>query len=268
MKVNFLIIGSAKSATTSVSNALAQHPDICFSQPKEPQFFSKIDWRNHINSYHALFKTKAKLYGEGSTNYTKFPSFNKSVHSDIHEYNPDMKLIYIMRNPIDRIISHYTHTYNRGYEKNKNIDNAIISQNHYIDVSKYATQITPYIKQFGKEQVLLLFFEDFIAHPQDVLDNVYRFLKVDQLDIDTSSLNSNKSFNRRVLHYKYDNPKTVWEKIKKIGLIIKNYFNSDFIDSKPQLSEATKKYIISNVSDDIKTIEKLANKDLSNWLKY
>jgi hypothetical protein len=268
LKVNFLIIGAAKSATTSVSSALAQHPEICFCQPKEPQFFSKIDWRRHISDYHALFKTEAKLYGEGSTNYTKFPSFNQDIQSDIFEYNPEMKLIYIMRNPIDRIISHYTHTYNRGYEKNKNIDDAVMSQSHYIDVSKYATQIEPYIKEFKKEQVLLLFFEDFINKPQDVLNDIYHFLNINQLDIDISSLNSNKSFDRRVLHYKYDYPKTIWEKIKKMGFIIKNYFNSDFIDSKPQLSEATKKHIISKVSNDIKTIEKLTNRDLSNWLKY
>ncbi len=268
MKVNFLIIGAAKSATTSLSDGLAQHPDICFSQPKEPQFFSKTNWRHHISAYHALFTSKAKLYGEGSTNYTKYPSFNKQIHTDIFEYNPEMKLIYIMRNPIDRITSHYTHTYNRGYEHMQDINEAVFQNEHYISTSKYAKQIIPYIEQFGKEHVLLLFFEDFITQPQEVLNTVYRFLKIDQLDIDISSINSNKSFNRHVLHYKYDNPKTIWEKLKKVGLIIKNYFNRDFIDSKPKLTGATKKHIINDVTDDIRAIEKLTNRDLSKWLEY
>ncbi|TXE18893.1 sulfotransferase [Psychroserpens burtonensis] len=267
MKVNFLIIGSAKSATTSLSNGLALHPDICFSNPKEPQFFSKIDWRHHISEYHALFTSKAKLYGEGSTNYTKHPSFNKNIYTDIFEYNPEMKLIYIMRHPIDRIVSHYTHTYNRGYEQLQDINEAISQNEHYINTSQYATQITPYIEQFGRDRVLLLFFEDFITKPQEVLNTVYRFLDIDQLDIDISSINSNKSFNRRVLHYTYDNPKTIWEKFKKVGLIIKNYFNRDFIDSKPQLTQATKKHIINSVADDIRAIEKLTNRNLSKWLK-
>ena len=113
-----------------------------------------------------------------------------------------------------------------------------------------------------------MFFEDFITQPQDVLNTVYRFLEIDQLDIDISSINSNKSFNRRVLHYKYDNPKTIWEKLKKVGLIIKNYFNRDFIDSKPQLTETIKKQIISSVADNIRAIEKLTNRDLPKWLEY
>jgi hypothetical protein len=267
LKVNFLIIGSAKSATTSLSNGLALHPDICFSLPKEPQFFSKTDWRHQIPEYHALFTSKAKLYGEGSTNYTKFPSFNKQIYADIFEYNPKMKLIYIMRHPIDRIVSHYTHTYNRGYEPLKDINKAITLNEHYINTSKYATQIEPYIEQFGRAQILLLFFEDFVNRPQEVLDTVYTFLEVDQLDIDISQINKNKSFNRRVLHYTYDNPKTIWKKFKKVGLIIKNYFNRDFIDSQPQLTEATKQHIVNGVTDDIHRIEKLTNKDLSKWLK-
>jgi len=268
LKVNFLIIGSAKSATTSLSNALALHPDVCFSQPKEPQFFSNKNWRTQLNHYHSLFKTDARLYGEGSTNYTKHPSFNTTIYNDIFEYNPKMKLIYIMRNPIDRIISHYTHTFNRGYELNSNIDNAVRTQNHYIDVSKYAMQIEPYINQFGKDNVLLLFFEDFINNPQQVLNTTYSFLNLKPQFVEKNVLDSNKSFNRRVLHYKYDNPKTIWDKLKKTILIIKNYFNKDFIDAKPLLQDSTKQYIIDHVKDDITRIESLTGRDLKHWLKY
>nr|WP_321222021.1 sulfotransferase [uncultured Psychroserpens sp.] len=268
MKVNFIIIGSAKSATTSLSNALALHPEICFSQPKEPQFFSKTNWRKGVDHYHSLFKTKARLYGEGSTNYTKLPSFNKKIHKDIFEYNPSMKLIYIMRNPLDRIISHFTHSYNRGYESHKDINDAIFSQSHYIDVTKYAMQIEPYINTFGRKNVLLLFFDDFISNPQEVLNTTYAFLDLKNITVSEGHLNTNKSFNRRLLHYKYDNPKTLWEKLKKVALITKNHFNPDFINAKPQLLEHTKKHIISNVADDIHRIEKLTNRDLSHWLKY
>lgn len=267
MKVNFLIIGAAKSATTSLCNALAQHPDICFSQPKEPQFFSKPNWRKTIKQYHALFKKEAKLYGEGSTNYTKHPSFNKNIHDDIYEYNSEMKLIYIMRQPVDRIVSQYIHAYNRGYESSKDINSVLRSNSHYINVSKYASQIEPYIERFGRDQVLLLFFEDFITNSEGVLDTVFQFLNIKKTTIDSALLNTNKSFNRRVLHYKYDNPKTLFDKLKKVGLIIKNYFNSDFIDTKPQLTEDTKAFILDKVKEDIITIEKLTNRDLSHWLK-
>ncbi|MCB0382385.1 MAG: sulfotransferase, partial [Psychroserpens sp.] len=123
MTVNFLLIGAAKSATTSLSNALSQHPDICFSNPKEPEFFCKDNWRDKIENYHSLFKQKSvKLYGEGSTNYSKFPHYNKNIHKDIFDYNPNMKIIYMMRHPIDRIVSHYIHSYNRGHESINDIN--------------------------------------------------------------------------------------------------------------------------------------------------
>ena len=116
MKVNFLIIGAARSATTSLSSILASHQSISFSKPKEPQFFSKENWRDSIGAYHKLFKKKeGVLYGEGSTNYTKAPFFNKNIYSDILEYNPDMKFIYMVRHPLERIKSHYKFALERGY---------------------------------------------------------------------------------------------------------------------------------------------------------
>lgn len=268
MKVNFLIIGAAKSATTSLSNALSRHPDICFSHLKEPQFFSKTDWRDHIKSYHSLFKKEAKLYGEGSTNYTKHPSFNKNIHDDIFEYNSEMKLIYIMRHPVDRIISHYIHAYNRGYETSNDIDTSVMSNQHYIDTSRYGMQITPYIERFGRDHILLLFFDDFTSNPQHVLDVTFKFLNVEPIAVHKKDLDSNKSFNRRVLHYKYDHPKTLLDKLKKVVLIIKNYFNSDFLDSKPKMSKATKAHIINSLKDDISSIEALTERNLSHWLDY
>ncbi|MBR9844969.1 MAG: sulfotransferase [Algicola sp.] len=266
MTVDFLLIGAAKSATTSLSNALAQHPEICFSNPKEPEFFCKENWRDSIDSYHSLFKKKtAKLYGEGSTNYSKFPHYNKNIHEDIFNYNPNMKIIYMMRHPTDRIISHYIHSYNRGHEPIKDINTALMSNRHYLDTARYAMQIEPYIKYFGRKNVLLLFFEDFIANPEEVLNVTFDFLKINRISLNLKSLNSNKSFNRRVLHHKYDNPKTVFDKIKKAVLVLQNYFNSDFISQKPKLTTETKAFIWHNIANDIKKIEELTDRNLSHW---
>ncbi|MDT0555766.1 sulfotransferase family protein [Patiriisocius hiemis] len=268
MKVDFLLIGAAKSATTSLCNALTQHPDICFSEPKEPQFFSESNWRDKLDSYHSLFKKNTKLYGEGSTNYSKHPHYNKNIHNDIYEYNPEMKIIYIMRNPVDRIISYYTHTYNRGHETIENINNAVLNNIHYIDTGKYAMQIKPYQELFGEENVLLLFFEDFIKSYQQVLDSIFEFLDIDAIEVDEKYLNANKSFDKRVLHHKYDNPKTIFEKVKKVLLILKNYtYSPKFIDKKPILTRETKQYIINHVSKDINEIEIMTGRDLSHWLK-
>src|SRR5690349_21805688 len=112
MKVNFIILGAMKCGTSSLSKILSLHPDISFSQPKEPDFFSKNnDWKNKLHEYHSLFPKKAMLYGDGSTSYTKYPAYNLSIWDDIYEYNNNMKFIYLIRNPIERTISHYVHLY-------------------------------------------------------------------------------------------------------------------------------------------------------------
>ncbi|WP_431133933.1 sulfotransferase family protein [Psychroserpens mesophilus] len=269
MTVDFLLIGAAKSATTSLSNALSQHPDICFSNPKEPEFFCKDNWRNNLETYHSLFKNKsAKLYGEGSTNYSKFPHYNKNIHHDIFDYNPNMKIIYMMRHPLERIVSHYVHSYNRGHESIDDINTALISKSHYTDTALYAMQIEPYINLFGIHNILMLFFEDFISNPQHVIDTTFNFLGVDSITVNKKVLNSNKSFNRSVIHHKYDHPTTVFEKIRKIVFIIKNYFNSDFINRRPNISSETKAYIMNTIKEDIHKIEKLTNRDLSYWFEY
>ncbi|WP_299228424.1 sulfotransferase [uncultured Psychroserpens sp.] len=267
MTVNFLLIGSAKSATTSLSNGISQHPDICFCNQKEPQFFSKENWKEHLHEYHSLFKKTAKLYGEASTNYSKFPHYNQNIHKDIFNYNPNMKIIYIMRHPLDRMISHYIHSFNRGHEPLKDINEAISSNIHYINTGKYAMQIEPYIKHFGRKNVLLLFFEDFIINPQSVLNTVFNFLNIEPIVIDNKFLNTNKSFDKSIIHHKYDNPKTLTKKVKKVLLIIKNtVFSSDMINKKPQLDEQTKSYVLENIKSDVKKIETLTNRDLSHWL--
>ncbi len=265
MKVNFLIIGAAKSATTSLSEILSRHPDICFSQLKEPQFFSDPEWRDHLEEYHSNFKCNATLYGEGSTNYTKRPLFNPNICEDIYEYNPDMKVIYLMRHPIDRIISQYIHLYNRGYEHSKDLDTLIRSNPNYLDTTRYAAQITPYITTFGTDNVLMLFFKDFITDPQKITNEVCKFLSIEKFKIDHKVINQNKSFDRRVLHYKYDDPKTFWSKLRKLGLIAKNYFNKDFIDNKPIITAETRSYILNELDEDIKSIESITGRDLSHW---
>lgn len=267
MKVSVMVIGAAKSGTTAISSGLALHPDICFSNPKETQFFSDTEWRFKIDSYKKFFKeSNLPIYAEGSTNYTKHPHFNLDVHKDLHEYNPHLKLIYIVRNPIDRIISHYVHAYNRGYETNPNINEAIFSNPIYTDISRYYYQISKYISVFGKNQVKLVFFDDYTANPQSIFDEIFDFIDVSNITVDIKKLNENKSFNKKIIHYKYDNHKTFFDKLKKIFMII--YFNvkGSRLKSKPQLSQESREKLLEILNSDIKNLEKLTGKNLSHWI--
>ena len=103
---NFIIIGAAKSATTTLTTILPQHPDIFISKPKEPKFFGRY-YKKGWDWYASRFK-KGKdfaLRGEGSTMYASgLHSFSKTPEL-MHRYLPDLKLIYIVRHPLDRIVS-------------------------------------------------------------------------------------------------------------------------------------------------------------------
>jgi len=107
---NLIIIGAMKCATTSLHYYLNLHPQISMSEEKELDFFiHKNNWHKGIEWYKTNFTGNASVYGESSPNYTKYPFFN-GVPERMHAVVPDAKLIYVVRDPIERIISHYIHT--------------------------------------------------------------------------------------------------------------------------------------------------------------
>jgi len=266
MKVNFLIIGAARSATTSLSSILAAHPSISFSKPKEPQFFSKEEWRDSLDDYHKLFKKKkGVLYGEGSTNYTKYPFFNTDICNDIFEYNSDMKLIYIIRNPLERIKSHYKFALERGYTDDS-INGAIKSNSIYLETSKYYKQIIPYINTFGLSKVKIFLFEDFTGDPQKVIDDICAFLNINTMDLSDKKTHFNQSKKGKIGSIKYDNPKNLWDYFKKIYHYIKrNQVKTKSSNLVEDVSDATLNTIKKSLNDDIEKLEILLKRDLTTW---
>ncbi len=102
MLVDFMIVSAQKCGTTSLASQLAQHPDICFSRTKEPDYFNaNSDWQSRLVQYHQLFDPQPEqLCGEASTMYTFLPEY-MDTHVRLHAYNSNLKLIYIMRDPVD-----------------------------------------------------------------------------------------------------------------------------------------------------------------------
>ena len=178
---NLFIIGSMKSGTTSLHEYLNEHPDIFMSEVKEPGYFSDcVDYYpKNYEWYKALFKDvkHQKIIGESSTHYTKLPICD-GVIQNIWEFNPDARFIYIMRNPIKRVISHYWHGVKYGDERN-DILTAIKEKREYISFSDYAYQLEPYIERFGRDKIYTLTFESFIKDPVSELKCLFDWLGVD-----------------------------------------------------------------------------------------
>ena len=108
---NLFIIGAMKSGTSSLHEYIGDHPDLFMAEPKEPMYFSQNDdWRAGFDDYMKLFadRTNETWFGESSTEYTKLPQYS-DVAPKLHECNPNARLIYIMRDPVERSLSHYWH---------------------------------------------------------------------------------------------------------------------------------------------------------------
>lgn len=275
--VDFMIIGAMKSGTTTLANTLAEHPDICFSQKKEPHFFSKVeDWQGNIDSYRSLYTpTKNQLCGEASTTYTCYPEFNQTTWKSLYEFNPNLKLIYIMRHPIERIVSHYMHTYLRRYTDGS-FEDEVMSNTTYLNRTRYFLQIRPYLESFGAQQVLLLTFEEFLSDKKASLGRIAEFLGIDFSKFgDFETVHKNKSVGASTKNIKIEQLKEKrW--IKTVKPLIPGHLRTSVssslrqltarrLDSKPDVSAELKDVLWNLVMLDILEIEKLMKREITEW---
>jgi hypothetical protein len=174
---DFIVIGAMKCATTTLHEQLARQPGIAMSRPKEPNFFSDdevyalgLDW------YASLFRESPEggLLGESSTHYTKRPNHPWTVERMARAL-PDVKLVYLMRHPIDRLVSHYRHEW-LDRRIVVTIDEAIDLHPELVDYGRYAMQLEPYLDAFGPDRVHPIFFERLVAEPQAELERLCEFL--------------------------------------------------------------------------------------------
>ena len=176
---NLFIIGAMKSGSTSLHYYLSKHPEIFMCEPKEPWYFIKeVNWSKGEEWYLSLFKNagNAKIIGESSTDYTKLPKY-KGVPERIYEFNSGARFIYVMRDPIERSISHYWHNV-RWHGEKRDMFTTISEDQHIQDVSNYIMQLSPYWGVFGKENVYTLTFEEMIRQPQESLARIFSWLGV------------------------------------------------------------------------------------------
>lgn len=199
MRPNLFIVGAMKAGTSSLHEYLHQHPEIFMSRFKEPQYFAPhrtrygmwgqgyslpepgIDW------YLKLFADagNARYAGESSVSYTA-RHWVGGCEQRIWEFNPQARIIYLMRDPVERAISHYWHFVAAGRETLPPRQ-AMMRRDDYLARSDYAWQIEPYLRRFGEERVYLLTTEDLETQPQQTLASLFRWLQVaDDVPIDTS----------------------------------------------------------------------------------
>ncbi len=174
---SFFIIGAMKSATSTLHNQLAAQHNIFMSTPKEPNFFSDdamyaqgIDW------YQGLFAgaKDSDICGESSTHYSKLPDHPKTI-ARLQLLISEPKIIYVMRHPIERLVSHYIHLWSESVVS-CDINQAIDNNPELINYSCYGRQLMPYLDAFGADAVLPIFFDALKYQPAQTLVRVGEFI--------------------------------------------------------------------------------------------
>jgi hypothetical protein len=180
MLPTFVIIGTMKGGTTSLYHYVRQHPQVFMPRTKELHFFvaEKNLWRG-LPWYERNFAGAdgALAVGEASPDYTKYPEF-EGVAQRMAAVVPQARLVYAIREPVERIRSHYLHDLARGRER-RPIEAAVPGNDHYLAPSRYALQIEQYLEHFPREQLLVVRSEDLREHRAATLRRVFRFVGVD-----------------------------------------------------------------------------------------
>ncbi len=174
---DFVIIGAMKCGTSTLHAQLAAQPQFFMSEPKEPNFFSNDEiYAKGEDWYRNLFANApaGAIKGESSTHYTKLPAYPKTIDR-LAARIPNAKFVYVMRDPVERLISHYIHEWTEG-RISVPIEDAIEKHPELIDYSRFGYQLAPWIERFGRERILTVDFERMTAAPDAELKRIAGFL--------------------------------------------------------------------------------------------
>ena len=292
---NLLIVGAAKSGTTSLHNYLKQHPDIFMSDHKEPHFFINNEiGTNRIpkgipkyDDYIALFKNSEsyKYRGESSAMYLQFPDISIK---NINKYlNDNVKIIIMLRNPIERAFSGYQHVKRYNVMETLDFEEAIkecenryfINTNftpasRYINIGLYYNMVKKFKANF-KENIHIVIYDDFIADTQNELSKIFSFLNISECVINTNekymvggwqwkSSFLKKLFLKKNLFKKLIGFIVPFQSFKKI---LRNSLVKVFSIPVVKMKDATKRSLLNFYKEDIKKLSNIIDRDLKIWLK-
>lgn len=299
---SFLVIGPPKAGTTTIYRYLRSSDRVFVPSSKEPRFFNfwgeKIDENDPVNvnviqslgEYRGLFSSLENNYeerGDVSPTYLYDPDVPKKVHNLI----PNVKVITVLRNPVERAFSHFTFAKQKGFEPEPTsfrtaIEedtvrvNNFVRERPYVQIGFYWRHISRWLSFFPREKMKVMFFEDLKNEEEAFMRKMFHFLKV-RPDF---SLQGNVKYAKsgepkiRLIHNVLSNPgpvagcfkallpertlKTIRRIVDPVRTKLKNW-NLE----KPSLSTETYNELANVYEDDICQLEKEVDRDLSHWLE-
>ncbi|MEM8561229.1 MAG: sulfotransferase [Pseudomonadota bacterium] len=256
---DFLIIGGMKCGTSTLAAQLAAQPGVFMTTPKEPNFFSDDEvYAQGLPWYETLFSTADphELKGEASTHYTKLPTYPLCLER-LKATLEQPKFVYMIRNPIERTISHYIHEWTMGV-MSEDLNAAFEHHPELIAYSRYAYQIAPYLDAYGSERILLTSLERLKATPEAELSRICTFIGLEQTSswqVDRAQENASAERIRRFPLYKLMVESSIATALrrtlvpKSLRELIKQRFQ---MRHRPQLHEALLEKLQAIFAEDYK----------------
>ncbi len=267
----FIIIGTMKGGTTSLYRYLGEHREVGISSEKEINFFrTEEEFQKGQEWYKKLFANDKKIVGEASPDYTKrhlYPGVAERINSLL----PNVKLIYILRDPLERIISHYVHNYAQGRES-KDLNEILKNpENKYNLTSKYFYQIEPYLTYFEPKDILIIESEELRQNTKKVVEQVLQFIKVTP-NFDSNILNREFHVSRkkgRRTEIEQILVKTFKNQIlKEVLKPFRPYFRKLFKPKKikrPAIDKENRILFLRQFESDLKQLKNIFNFIPGNW---
>jgi hypothetical protein len=176
---NLVVVGGLKCGTTSLHHYLNLHPEVEMSRPKELNFFvAELNWPLGPDWYASHFSGRASVRGESSPHYTNRPRF-EGVAERMRSVVGDARIVYMVRDPIDRMLSHYLHNVGGGYDDRTLADAFADPESAYVTRSRYFFQLEPYLEEFGPERIEIVGREELKRDRPATMRRVFAFLGVD-----------------------------------------------------------------------------------------
>jgi hypothetical protein len=279
---NLIIIGGLKCGTTSIHHYLGLHPEINMSKPKELNFFvEELNWDLGLDWYEGRFDGRFPVRGESSPHYTNMPYF-EGVPERIQRHVPEAKLIYMVRDPISRILSHWRHAVGAGYET-RPMEEAIARPDQtYVTRSRYWMQLQPYLELFDREQIEIISQEELQSDREGTMRRAFGFAGVDDgFYSEQFSREWEKSTAKESDRYQF------MEKLiklpgfrsfdrnfdrfpERLRWMVEKVVHDPEAPSapKPELSDAIRDSLAEQFKDDVAALQEFAGRQFAGWKRY
>jgi len=266
---NLFILGAMKCGTTSLHNYLDMHPDVCMSSDKEPHYLSFNCYHYSADDFYSLWSTDSRYLGESSTSYSKL-QLAPDTPQRIRTVSPEAKFIYMVRDPVDRMQSHYNHSVACSMESESPevAFTGDLSSNNYVLTSSYFLQIKRYIDIFGSDRILIIDSDELRIDRDAVMGQVYSFLGLPAVDLP----NLEKDYHRtadlgkdRVLVKYLRKNRRLMKGIKR--LFPRKWLS--FVGKKPQqlvlFSDTLRGQLYDYLYSDMEQFKEFSGKSFEHW---